>query len=101
MSERILTLHPDPAKQGTNIAKPKYDMIRRAILESVRKHSEITFQELARAVCKRVQDRFEGSVTWYVTTVKLDLEARGLIERIPHSRPQRIHLADKSQDAQS
>jgi hypothetical protein len=92
MSERFLTLHPDPGKQGTNIDRDKYDLIRQAILESVRERGEITFQELTRAVRARVQDRFEGSVTWYVTTVKLDLEARGLLQRVPGSRPQRIHL---------
>jgi hypothetical protein len=29
------------------------------------------------------------SVMWYVTTVALDLEARGEIERVPGSKPQR------------
>ena len=100
MGSRILTQHPDPAKRGTNISKEKYDSIRQAILASIREHGEITFQDLNRAVHDRVQDRFEGSVTWYVTTVKLDLEARGLIQRVPRSRPQRIHLANKLQAAQ-
>jgi hypothetical protein len=93
MTERILTQHPDPDKQGTNIDRDKYDVIRRAILEVIREHGEITFQDLNRAVRDRIQEGFEGSVTWYVTTVKLDLEARGLIKRVPRSRPQRIHLA--------
>lgn len=31
-----------------------------------------------------------GSVSWYTTTVKLDLEARGELERVPGSRPQRL-----------
>jgi hypothetical protein len=32
-------------------------------------------------------------VTWYVTTVKLDLEARGEVKRVPNSRPQLVKLA--------
>jgi hypothetical protein len=38
-------------------------------------------------------DAFEGSVSWYVTTVKLDLETRGVVERVPGQKPQRLRLA--------
>lgn len=31
-----------------------------------------------------------GSVGWYTTTVKLDLEARGEIARVESARPQRL-----------
>lgn len=31
-----------------------------------------------------------GSTGWYTTTVKLDLEAKGEIERVPGSTPQRL-----------
>ena len=54
---------------------------------------EITFMNFSRAVEKEVNGNFEGSVTWYVTTVKLDLEARGLIKRVTNSRPQVVRLA--------
>ena len=47
---------------------------------------------LARAVEKDLRGTFEGSVTWYVTTVKLDLEARGTLKRVPNSRPQLVRL---------
>jgi len=40
-----------------------------------------------------LQSSFDGSISWYVTTVKLDAEARGLIQRVPKSRPQRLRLA--------
>ena len=29
---------------------------------------------------------------WYLTTVKLDLEARNIIERIPNKSPQQLRL---------
>ena len=48
---------------------------------------------LSRAVEKDVRGKFEGSVMWYVTTVKLDLEARGTVKRVPNSRPQLVKLA--------
>ena len=92
MKETILTLHPEK-KQGVNISREKYEIIREAILSALHKQKEITFMNLSRAVEKEVNGNFEGSVTWYVTTVKLDLEARGLIKCVPNSRPQLVRLA--------
>jgi hypothetical protein len=92
MKDTIRTLHPEK-KQGVKISKEKYEVIREAILSALHKQNEITFMNLSRAVEKEVNGNFEGSVTWYVTTVKLDLEARGLIKRVPNSRPQLVRLA--------
>ena len=92
MRETIRTLHPDK-KQGVKISKEKYEMIREAILCVLQSQKEITFMNLSRAVEKEVNGNFEGSVTWYVTTVNLDLEARGQIKRVPNSRPQLVKLA--------
>ena len=87
-----MTRHPDPGKSGVNISRQKYDAIRVAILDAIRARGEITFTELTQDVRIRLEGTFEGSISWYVTTVKLDLEARGLIERVPKSRPQRLRL---------
>lgn len=91
MKETIRTLHPEK-KQGVNISTEKYEFIRKAILSILCAQKEMTFMKLTRAVEKEVDGKFEGSVTWYVTTVKLDLEARGEVKRVPHSRPQLIRL---------
>jgi hypothetical protein len=40
---------------------------------------------------QRVKDSFVGGVQWYGETVKLDLEARGIIERIG-AKPERYRL---------
>jgi hypothetical protein len=92
MKDTIRTLHPEK-KQGVNISKEKYEIIRKAILATLRTQKEMTFMKLSRAVEKEVNGNFEGSVTWYVTTVKLDLEARGQVKRVPNSRPQLVKLA--------
>ena len=92
MKDTIRTLHPEK-KQGVNISREKYEIICEAILAALQGKKEMTFMNLSRAVEKQVNGNFEGSVTWYVTTVKLDLEARGKIKRIPHSRPQLVRLA--------
>ena len=92
MKDMIRTLHPEK-KQGVNISREKYEIIRKAILCVLETKKEITFMNLSRAVEKEVNGNFEGSVTWYVTTVKLDMEARGEIKRVHHSRPQLVRLA--------
>jgi Family of unknown function (DUF6958) len=92
MTERILTLHPDPQKAGVNIDKNKYEVIKAAILEVVGAAPEVSFSELRVAVRKVLGDTFPGSVSWYVTTVKLDLEARELIERVPGKKLQHLRL---------
>jgi hypothetical protein len=92
MKDIIRTLHPEK-KQGVNISKEKYEIIRKAILSTLRSQEEISFRNLSRAVEQEVNGTFDGSVMWYVTTVKLDLEARGEIKRVPHSRPQLVKLA--------
>lgn len=92
MKNMIRTLHPEK-KQGVNISKEKYDIIRKAILSTLRTQKEMTFMNLSRAVEKEVNGTFEGSVMWYVTTVKLDLEARGEVKRVPNSRPQLIKIS--------
>lgn len=92
MSERIMTLHPQ-GKEGVNIEKQKYDLVKDAILSSIKECGEIAFGELSGAVASHLPESFDGSVGWYTTTVKLDLEARGLIERVPKKSPQQLRLS--------
>ena len=91
MKDTVKTLHPEK-KQGVNISREKYEIIRKTIMSVLRADKEMTFMKLSRAVEKEVRGKFEGSVLWYVTTVKLDLEARGEIKRVPNSRPQLVRL---------
>ena len=91
MEEKIETLHPE-GKQGVRISRQKYDAIRQAILSVLAAQGEIRFKDLPAEVEATLQTSFDGSISWYVTTVKLDLDARGLLERVPGSKPQRLHL---------
>ena len=93
--EKILTLHPEEGKQGVNISRAKYEMIRQAILKAIRSQGSISFQGLVSLIDYNLRNRFEGSIPWYVTTVKLDLEARGEIERVPGSKEQHLRLSKK------
>lgn len=91
MKDMIRTLHPGQ-KQGVNISREKYEMICKALVSTLKAQKEMTFMNLSRAVEKEMNGNFEGSVMWYVTTVKLDLEARGVVKRVPGSRPQLVKL---------
>ena len=94
MEETIMTLHPEAGKSGVNISKQKYEVMRDTIVDIIALSGEFNFSRLPDAVSRRLNGRFDGSLGWYITTVKLDLEARGVIERIPRSRPQRLRLAE-------
>jgi len=92
LSGKIQTLHPDPSKQGVNIERTKYEAVKTAIVEILKSEGELSFRELMEIVGHKLSGRFEGSIGWYYTTVKLDLEARGIIERVPNRKPQKIRL---------
>jgi len=90
----IKTRNINKGVDGTNIDKVKYEAVRKAILAVVPKTGEgIRFKDLPKEVAKRVPAAHfpkKGSASWYTTVVKLDLEARKLIERVPGSSPQRL-----------
>lgn len=94
VEKRIQTRHPDPTKSMPAIDRWKYEAVRKAILAAVPKTGEgLLFKDLPGRVRDLVApESLEnlGSVTWYTTTVKLDLEARGEVKRVPGSRPQRL-----------
>ena len=87
--EKILTKHP-LGKSGKNIDRKKYDTLKKAILSALRKN-DLTHTELFSRLNESLKDRFSGNISWYGETVKLDLEAKKLIERTA-SRPQRYRL---------
>ena len=93
VGEYFLTIHPEPAKQGVRINRNKYNLMREAILEKLRLFGPTTFAQMGDLVEDQLQKNFDGSVMWYYTTVKLDLEARGEIRRVPNSKPQLIEIA--------
>lgn len=90
MAERtIRTRHPH-GKSGKNIAKEKYDAVKSAML-SVLRGRELTHAELMSALTRKLKRTFEGNVSWYGETVKLDLESRKIVERTG-ARPQKYRL---------
>lgn len=89
---RIITLHPQ-GKKGVNISKAKYEQMKQFILETIQAKQEISFEALNGLAVSKLTGKFDGKVTWYMVTVKLDLEARKLVERIPKTSPHKLRLA--------
>ncbi len=92
--ENVVCETPTPGKQPTRIDRWKYDLVRKAILRAVPKRGGgVEFRELSLLVKARLSaEDLEnlGSVSWYVTTVKLDLEVRNQIRRVDGVKPQRL-----------
>ena len=92
--EKIQLLHPDPEKEAPRINTWKYELVKTTILNVVPfDEGGSAFKTLFDQVTEQLSpEELEnlGSVGWYTTTVKLDLEARGFIERVPGSKPQRL-----------
>ncbi|MFY7825876.1 MAG: DUF6958 family protein [Flectobacillus sp.] len=93
-TEKIQTMHPDPTKSNKKILLLKYQTIKTTLL-SILRVSELTHTDLMEKLYQEVKDTFEGGVQWYGEVVKLDLEARGIIERTK-TKPVKYRLKNGS-----
>ena len=91
-STKILTKHP-LGKSGKNIDRKKYDTLSKAIRAALRK-DDLTHTELFGRLNKSLRGKFSGNISWYGETVKLDLEAKKIIERTD-SKPQKYRLKSR------
>ncbi len=89
-SEYIQTMHPISDKTNKRILLKKYEVIKENIL-FILTYLEPTHIELMEELYAKVKDSFDGGVQWYGETVKLDLEARMIIERTK-SKPEKYRL---------
>ena len=94
--ERVVCETPTPGKKPTRIHKWKYDLLRRIILEIVAEGTDgVEFRNLPGLIESRLsveQRENLGSVSWYTVSVKLDMEVKGDIERVPRAKPQKLRL---------
>lgn len=83
-----------PKKGTTRIEGWKYRLIRKALLEVIPEGGQgLLFKGLSSKVAGRLSDDERarlGSVCWYTTTVKLDLEVKGVLRRLDNTSPQRL-----------
>lgn len=98
--EKVECRTPTPGRASVRVPRWKYEAVRKAVLAAVRDAGAegLAFKELPDAVKARLsaedRDRL-GSVVWWTTTVKLDMETKGEIERLAAKGGQRLRLAAK------
>ena len=84
--QRVACRTPSPGRTGqTRIPKWKFDCVRAAILAALT-DSDTEWKQLTDRVRERLsQPELDsmGSLGWHVVTVKLEMEVRGEISRVP------------------
>lgn len=94
MQDKVICRTPTPNKKPTRIDKWKFDLIHNAILEILPSEGNgILFKDLPNLVKEKISiDKLEklGSLKWYVVSIKLEMEVRKEIYRVPKSSPQRL-----------
>lgn len=94
--DRIACYTPTKGREGaTRIPRWKYDCVRRAILNILdeAEDGQVLFKDLAENVGEVLtsnQLAKLGSLGWHVTTVKLNMEVDGELERVPRKSPQTL-----------
>lgn len=94
MEEKLQLTHP-AGKKAISMQKVKYKPIMKAILRHLKNNGDSTHTEIWKAIVqdfKKNKIDFEGSIQWHMEWVKLDLEARKEIIKIPETIPQKYRL---------
>lgn len=94
-NEKIECATPTPGKQPTRIPAWKYRLVKAGIVTALFRHPGVAFKSLTPAVGDVLAGTLPkalGSLSWHVTTVKLDLESKGLIRRDSGRGPQTLRL---------
>jgi hypothetical protein len=92
VDETILTRHPEGNQSGVQLTRNKYNLVRDAMLRALSANTDMTLRELTREVDRLLWGRFNASIPWYVKTIKLDLQARHVIEEVQVRRSRRLRL---------
>jgi hypothetical protein len=91
---KVVCRTPSPGKQPKRIDSWKYELVRDAILKVLGTNTQgIAFSDLSSRVSRELSPRERktlGSIPWYTATVKLEMEVKREIERVPGITPQRL-----------
>ncbi len=90
METKIQLKHP-AGKKAVSMDKSKYDSLKKVLLNRLKTKGESTHAEILQSITenfKKNKIKFAGSIEWHMEWVKLDLEARKVIRRVPNTSPQ-------------
>ncbi|MDD3557902.1 MAG: hypothetical protein PHW27_04955 [Melioribacteraceae bacterium] len=94
MNTKIQLRHPD-GKKAITMNQAKYDVIKEALISHLKSNGASTHTEILKSITdnfKKNEMKFDGSIEWHMEWVKLDLEARKIINRIADKSPIKFEL---------
>lgn len=94
METKMQLKHP-AGKKAIRMDTAKYDVLKNTLMKQLKAKGELTHEEMYRAIAadfKKNNIAFEGSVEWHMEWVKLDLEAKKEIKRIPGTSPTKFTI---------
>jgi len=80
--EKIHLQHPE-GKHAPAISRQTYELFEKAVVNILKKKSPLSFAAIAEGTKNYIAKHapaFDGSPEWYTVSVKLHLEATGIIE---------------------
>ena len=89
METRVQLSHPS-GKKAVSIERGKYDVLKKALMSCLGKNKYCTHTDILQQVASQLKKDaidFEGSVNWHLEWVKLDLEAKKIIQRNQDEKP--------------
>lgn len=95
MAEQKIQLKHPHGKKAVSINKDKYDLLTKETIQYLTEKKDGTFSEISKTIAQNLKKKkiiFDGSLNWYLEWVKLDLEARQIITRVPKTSPQKYAL---------
>ena len=94
MEQKIQLKHPQ-GKKAVSMSKDKYELLKTEVVKYLTDNPDGTFSDLSKTITQNFMERkikFDGSLNWFLEWVKLDLEAQGIIKRVPKTTPQKFML---------
>jgi hypothetical protein len=94
MEQKIQLKHPE-GKKAISMDKGKYSVIEKSLLICLKGKAAATHKEILNGITEDFNKnklKFEGSIEWHMECVKLDLEAKNKITRIPDTTPIKFKL---------